>query len=509
MNQEILIVDDEPRLTKSLKTIFENKGYRVQTSSDGLEAIELFKNSPVKVILTDIQMPNMNGFDLSCNLKKIDPFVQLIFYTGHADIENTKTAFKKDAFEFFKKPISDHGILFNAVALAESKYNRLKNDYETKQHNENALSTIAKIFDSLESIVYVSDMKTYELLYTNKKFNTELGYKEDKKFVGQKCWEIIQKDQNGPCPFCTNARIIDENCLPTEPYEWEFYNEKTNKNYRIIDKAIEWIDGRIVRLETAYDNTEKKKYEKLFKQHETAHETLKRLESVGTLAGGIAHQFNNSLSVITGHLDLIDVKFPETPQLKNHIRVMQDSSKKMTQLTALLLAYGRGGKYQAQTFILSKFIKRTIELLQHKLPSTINLITNFSEKDHYIKADKLQMQMLLSAVLENAIEAIDEIGTIKIICGKEKIDQNDFDQLNITSKNDYVCLTITDDGPGIETKTKKRIFEPFFTTKFTGRGLGLSAAYGIIKNHNGYISVNSNHKKGTIVKVFLPIITCH
>ena len=197
--------------------------------------------------------------------------------------------------------------------MAESRYNQLKNEHEIKQHNEKALSTIAKVFDSLESIVYVSDMRTYELLYTNKKFNTELGYKEGQNFVGQKCWKIIQKGQNGPCPFCTNSRIIGENCLPTEPYEWEFYNEKTNKFYRVIDKAIEWVDGRIVRLETAYDNTAKKKYEKLFKQHEKTHETLKKLESIGTLAGGIAHQFNNSLSVITGHLDLIDVKFPENP----------------------------------------------------------------------------------------------------------------------------------------------------------------------------------------------------
>jgi len=75
MNQEILIVDDEPRLTESLKIIFKNKGFRVQTSCDGLEAIEIFRGSPVKVVLTDIQMPNMNGFDLFCNLKKIDPFV--------------------------------------------------------------------------------------------------------------------------------------------------------------------------------------------------------------------------------------------------------------------------------------------------------------------------------------------------------------------------------------------------------------------------------------------------
>jgi len=509
MTQEILIVDDEPRLTKSLKFLFENRGMKVQVSSNGSEAIELFRTSPVKVILTDIQMPKMNGFDLFHNLKKIDPFVQLIFYTGHADMENTKKAFKKQAFEFFKKPVSDIGTLFNAVKSAESRYNQLKNDHEIKQNTEAALSTITKIFDSIEAIIYVSDMETYELLYTNKKFNNELGYQGHENLAGQKCWQVIQKNQTGPCPFCTNPRIIDDNCLPTEPYEWEFHNEKTKKFYRIIDKAIEWVDGRIVRLETAYDITAKKKYEKLFKQHEKTHEALKRLESLGTLAGGIAHQFNNSLSVITGHLDLVDAKFPKNPQLKNHTLVMQDATQKMAQLTTSFLAYARGGKYQAQTFILSKYIRQTIEHLKLGLPPGTKLITDFSGEDHYIKADKPQIQMLLSAILKNALEATNKIGTIKIVCKKEKIEQKDFEQLNIKYEKDYVCLTISDDGPGIDSQTKKRIFEPFFTTKFAGRGLGLSAAYGIIKNHNGYISINSKPKKGTIVKAFLPIITVH
>jgi len=154
---------------------------------------------------------------------------------------------------------------------------------------------------------------------------------------------------------------------------------------------------------------------------------------------------------------------------------MQGSTQKMAQLTASLLAYARGGKYQAEKFILSKFIlskfiERTIELFKHELPSTINLITDFSEVDHYIKADKPQIQMLLSAVLENAIEAINEIGTIKIVCRKEKIDQNDYEGFNIKSKNAYVCLTITDDGSGIENQIKKKYSNLSSPQSLSGEG---------------------------------------
>ncbi len=508
INKKILIVDDEPRITESLKYIFESKGFSVQTSSNGLEAVEIFKQTPVKVVLTDIKMPNLNGFNFMQAVKKIDPFVQLIFLTGYADIENIKKAFKKDAFEFFKKPI-DNNILLNAVENADSKYDQLKNEHEIKQKNKRTLSTIAKIFNSLEAIVYVCDMETHELIFTNKNFNKVQGYTDDKNLVDQKCWKVIQNDQTGPCPFCTNSRIVDDAGLPTKAYEWEFYNETTNTLYRIIDKAIEWVDGRIVRLETAYDITEKRKNEKLFRQYEKTHESFKSLQSLGTLAGGIAHQFNNSLSVITGHLDLIEIKFSENSELKNHLRKMLNSTEKMTHLTASLLAYARGGKYRSQAFIFSKFIKETIEHIKYKLPPAISLIVDFSENDHHIKADKAQIQMLLSAVIENAIEAMDQIGTIKITCEKEKIDQTDFEKLKSRFKRDYICLTVVDDGRGMDNEIKERIFEPFFTTGFEGRGIGMSAAYGIVKNHQGFISIDSKVGKGTTVKVFLPIKTVH
>lgn len=509
INQKLLIVDDEPRIRTSLKSLFEDKGFRVQTSSNGVEAIESFNKVPVKVILTDIRMPEMNGFDLIHKIKKKDPFVQSIFLTGYADMENIKTALKQNAFEFFQKPVHDTNILLNTVKKAESRYNRLKIKLRKKHKKEKALSVITKIMNSLDAIVYVSDMETYDLIFTNKKYNNEFGYKNDMDFTGEKCWKIIQKDPTGPCPFCTNSRILDDNALPMELYERDFYNKKTNKFYRIADKAIEWVDGRIVRLGTAYDITEKRKYEKRFKQYEKTNESLKNLWSLGTLAGGIAHKFNNSLSVISGHLDLIDVEFSEVARLKHHTRTMQTSTEKMAQLTASLLAYARGGKYRPEIFNLSKFIKEMLEHIEYKLPPAISLVTDFFEKDLHIKGDKAQIQMLVLAVLENAFEAMNQIGTIKIICEKEKIDQNEFKKLKTRFEKEYICLTIIDDGQGMDSETKERIFEPFFTTRFVGRGIGLSAAYGIVKNHNGFISVNSKFGKGSTIKIYFPIKMIH
>ncbi len=506
MNHKLLIVDDEPRLRESLKFIFENKGFSAQTASNGLEAINTFKKSPFKVIIADIQMPEMNGFEFFEFIKKIDPFVQVIFLTGYANDDYIKNAFKNNAFEFFKKPVSDNNILIKAFEKAITQYDKLKKNQKIKQKKEKSFSAAATIFDSLDAAVYVSDLDTYELIYTNKQFNKELGVSEERSVIGEKCWKIIQKDQTGPCPFCTNRRIVDASGKPCGPYEWEYFNNRTNKYYRIVDKAIEWVDGRIVRLETAYDISEKRKYEKLAKKYEKTNETLKRLESLESLSGGIAHQFNNALSIITGHLNLIEMDYQNEERLNVYVKKMTASAKRMTDLTSSLLAYARGGKYQAQIFPVSDYISNIIEKFRQDLPPMLTMINEINVQDCSIKADKNQLEMLIFSVLKNALEATQEIGTIKVFCEKEKPDPSDILKGNINPEINFLCLTIVDDGSGMDAETQERVFEPFFTTKFKGRGLGMAAAYGIVKNHDGYFFIKSSQGIGTSVKIYLPVI---
>ena len=148
-------------------------------------------------------------------------------------------------------------------------------------------------------------------------------------------------------------------------------------------------------------------------------------------------------------------------------------------------------------------------LVKHTLGSTINVDTDRLLGIFSVKADLTQMQMVLSAVLANAAEAMEGKGCIRVACKDTIIADETVEELPGLTPGNYVNLTIVDDGKGMDKQARTLIFEPFFTTKFTGRGLGMAAVYGVVKNHNGLILVESEPGKGTVVQIYLPAVEVH
>jgi CheY-like chemotaxis protein len=248
----------------------------------------------------------------------------------------------------------------------------------------------------------------------------------------------------------------------------------------------------------------KAKAEKKRRQMEACLWHAQKMEAIGTLAGGIAHQFNNALSVVTGNIDLLEMHFPADENVAVYIKEMKSSVCWMTQLTAQLLAYARGGKYQAKTVSLSNFVRDTLPLVKHPIDHAIHVDTELPRDILSVEADLTQMQIVLSAVLTNAFEAMEDKGRIRLTCRNTMITDETVEAFPGLKPGNYVNLTITDDGKGMDEETRRRIFEPFSTTKFQGRGLGMAAVYGIVKNHGGSIAVDSEPGQGTIVKIYLP-----
>jgi two-component system cell cycle sensor histidine kinase/response regulator CckA len=261
---------------------------------------------------------------------------------------------------------------------------------------------------------------------------------------------------------------------------------------------ISW-EGRPATLNFIRDITEKKKVEIKLLQSQ-------RMEAVATLAGGVAHQFNNALSAITGNIGLIEMDYPQNKGIMQYIQAMKASVHRMVHLTNQLLAYAKGGKYSPKTIVLTDFIEDALPLIQHTIKPTIRVETDLPHDILSVKIDITQMQTVLSAIIANSDEAITEKGRIRIIARNEEIGREVVKIHPDFRPGTYVCLKVEDDGTGMDEETKSRIFEPFYTTKFTGRGLSMAAVHGIVDNHDGWISIDSEQGKGTTVTIYLPAV---
>jgi PAS domain S-box-containing protein len=252
------------------------------------------------------------------------------------------------------------------------------------------------------------------------------------------------------------------------------------------------------------DLTESKRIEKEKRNLTNRLQQAQKMEAIATLAGGIAHQFNNALAVIMGNLELIQMDGPADEKQLRFIKPINQASQKMVQLTSQLLAYARGGKFQTQILPAASFVKDTLRLVGHSIAPSVDLETELNETTDFIEVDQTQMQMLLAAILSNASEAIENQGKVRITLENIQIDKKEMQQYHGLKSGPMVCLKISDNGKGMDQETCERIFEPFYTTKFTGRGLGMAAVYGIVKKHGGYVYVDSEKGQGTTVTIFLP-----
>jgi two-component system, cell cycle sensor histidine kinase and response regulator CckA len=234
------------------------------------------------------------------------------------------------------------------------------------------------------------------------------------------------------------------------------------------------------------------------------HESRK-MEAIATLAGGIAHQFNNALTPIIGNIDLLQMDHAQDAEMVNTLKQMKESARRMAHLTRQLLAYAREAKYHAQVMPLAEVVLDTIDLVQHTLNPDVRLETELPPDLPHVEVDPSQMQMVLSGLIANSNEATEGPGRIRISIANAVLDPN-FLARHGLEPGPYVCLSVEDTGKGMDEATRKRIFDPFFTTHFLGRGLGMAAVYGIIKNHGGAIEVDSELGKGTIVRVYLPAV---
>ena len=341
----------------------------------------------------------------------------------------------------------------------------------------------------------------YKTLWVNRVFRETFG---DVK--GHLCYKAhYQRDRI--CDEC-GARMVFEHGYKKVIHEQRHLDPQGNPIwFQIVTTPIRNAEGRIyAALELVLPITERKMAESARLRMAEKLEEARKTEAVATLAGGIAHQFNNALAVISGNIELMQHDYQHDPQIGTYASPISDAAGRMAQLTNQLLAYAQGGKYKERPNDLSSIAETTLSLIKHTIAPEITVSESLEADLPEVKIDVTQIQMVISAIVANAAEAISGEGLISVTCSKVMINNDNCTQHDSIPPGGYVVLSITDNGTGMDEKTIKRIFEPFFTTKFQGRGLGMAAVYGIIRNHGGYIKVNSQADLGTEVRIYLPAL---
>ncbi len=258
-----------------------------------------------------------------------------------------------------------------------------------------------------------------------------------------------------------------------------------------------------------YDMTQRIEMEQQKKRMDEKLQNARQIQAIATLAGGIAHQFNNALAVIYGSLDLLEIQAGQNQESRRFLVSLKTSATRMSHLTDQLLAYAEGGKYQPQEFSVNDLIGDLTGVKNTPQGPGAKVSVRLDETAPLISGDVTQIRMVFEAVLANALEALGrEQGGVTITTGTQIITRQEPEAGYSIEPGTYVLIRIEDEGSGMDKETLNRIFEPFFTTKIHGRGLGMAAAFGIVRNHDGFITVESEPGKGTTVAIYLPASRC-
>jgi len=330
-----------------------------------------------------------------------------------------------------------------------------------------------------------------------------LGY-DPEDLVGQQPWIIHPEDLK-----------------KVESIHYQALKGKSGSNfeYRISTREGEtkWIshswspimvEGQLQMIVSVVrDITERKREEEERAKLESQLRQAQKMEAIGTLASGIAHDFNNLLGGILGYSSLLLGKLPAEDANRKYVELIEKAGNRAAELTNRLLGFARRGKYEVKPVDVNRLINEVVQLLSASINKKIKIRTNLCGENPFTKGDPNQLEQILMNLCVNAQDAMPGGGELSICSQVVHLDEKFVSEHLGATQGEYVRLSISDTGMGMDEETRAKIFDPFFTTKEQGRGtgLGLSMVYGIVKNHGGYVSCHSRLGKGTTFDVYLPL----
>ncbi len=339
-------------------------------------------------------------------------------------------------------------------------------------------------------------------IYANPAAVTLLEYSEQELY-SMNFWDVVHPDDKAIVMERGRKRQKGEDA--TVGYEFRVVSKSGMIKWVLLYGATVLYKGKPAGLITVLDITERKKIEKEKNKLQEQLLQSQKMESIGTLAGGVAHEFNNMLNIIAGHAELALLNIPQENEACKDIEQIKKAVQRSAEITKKLLTFARKHEKKESVINLNHVIDSMIGMLTRLIGENIHLTWEPADNELWVKIDPASIDQIIVNLCVNARDAIRDHGAITIKTKTAFFNEEKAKVYGVT-EGDFVLIEISDDGCGMEEETISHIFDPFFTTKEVGKGtgLGLTTMYGIVKNNGGFIDVSSKRGSGTVFSIYIP-----
>ncbi|HBA86650.1 MAG TPA: histidine kinase [Geobacter sp.] len=421
--------------------------------------------------------------------------ISVACYSGIPQQGTDELFWRKDGTSFYVEyncsPIREDGKLVGAVVI-------YKDMTERRQAEDQLLKLSQAVMQSPVSIMITDTSGTIE--YVNPRFCQVSGYSAE-EVIGQNP-RLFKSGKTSP----EHYKNMWETVTSGRVWSGEIYNRKKNGETHWEQATISPIRnsaGAISHyMAFKEDIADRKKLEEQLRQSQ-------KMEAIGQLAGGVAHDFNNILTVILGFGQMLQQSLSEDDPRYEHMLQILEAADRATQLTKSLLAFSRKQVMLLQQVELNDLTRKHTKFLVRIIGEDVTLKTCLSQEPLPVMADSGQVEQVLMNLVANARDAMPGGGELWIKTESVQLDIEFYRQHGYGAPGRYALITVSDTGHGMNVATQQKIFEPFFTTKSPGRGtgLGLSIVYGIVKQHGGYVTISSQIGSGTTFSIYLPLLS--
>lgn len=375
-------------------------------------------------------------------------------------------------------------------------------DITRRKQAEESVKKLLHAIEQSDEVIFMTEVDG-TINYVNPSFEKTYGYTKE-EVIG-KTPRILKSGEMPPDVYKSFWQLL----LSGESVHIEMINRTKNGAVVTMDSSANPVidqQGRVTGFIAVQNNiTTRKRLEEERKRLEDQLVQSQKMESIGTLAGGIAHDFNNILAIILGHATLLDQYNGDPSKFLKSRESIIAAVERGASLVKQILMFARKSEVRFEPVVINDAVKEFIRILEETFPKDITLSTELSKEPTLVQADRIQLHQTLLNLCVNARDAMPNGGALRIITRRVHGDRLKYRFPDVQA-SDFVALTISDTGTGMDGATRQRIFEPFFSTKPAGKGtgLGLAMVHGIVQSHKGFIDVESTPGVGTTFHLYFP-----